>query len=99
MRCERLAVVLLLAAGLAPVFMPNGVAAQAPHGLATGSDPILMLSRAPAFRATANTAAQDPAAAEASLVLDRPTRRLIQQGLRNEGFARPARSARTSTTS
>ena len=78
--------VLLLAAGLAPVFMPNGVAAQAPHGLATGSDPILMLSRAPAFRATANTAAQDPAAAEASLVLDRPTRRLIQQGLRNEGF-------------
>ena len=86
MRCERLAVVLLLAAVLAPVFMPNGVAAQAPHGLATGSDPILMLSRAPAFRATANTAAQDPAAAEASLVLDRPTRRLIQQGLRNEGF-------------
>ena len=46
MRCERLAVVLLLAAVLAPVFMPNGVAAQAPHGLATGSDPILMLSRA-----------------------------------------------------
>ena len=35
--------VLLLAAVLAPVFMPNGVAAQAPHGLATGSDPILML--------------------------------------------------------
>ena len=83
MRCERLAVVLLLAAVLVPVFMTNGVAA---HGLATGSDPILMLSRAPAFRATANTAAQDPAAAEASLVLDRPTRRLIQQGLRNEGF-------------
>ena len=85
MRCKGLAVVLSLAV-LVPVFMTNGVAAQAPHGLATGSDPILMLSRAPAFRATANTAAQDPAAAEASLVLDRPTRRLIQQGLRNEGF-------------
>ena len=29
---------------------------------------------------------QDPAAVEASLELQRPTRRLIQQGLRNEGF-------------
>ncbi|MCY4572181.1 MAG: peptidoglycan-binding domain-containing protein [Gemmatimonadetes bacterium] len=29
---------------------------------------------------------QDPASAEASLALDRSTRRLIQQGLRNEGF-------------
>ena len=86
MRCERLAVVLLLAAVLAPVFMPNGVAAQVPHGLATGSDPILMLSRAPAFRATANTAAQGPPASEVSLGLDRPNRRRIQRGLRNEGF-------------
>ena len=32
------------------------------------------------------TAPQDPAAAEAALALDRSTRRLIQQGLRNEGF-------------
>ena len=32
------------------------------------------------------TAPQDSAAGEASLALDRPTRRLIQQGLRNEGF-------------
>ena len=32
------------------------------------------------------TAAQDPAAAEATLGLDRPARRVIQQGLRNEGF-------------
>ena len=85
MRCKGLAVVLSLAV-LVSAFMATGVVAQAPHGLATGFDPILMLSRAPAFRATAKTAAQDPAAAEASLVLDRPTRRLIQQGLRNEGF-------------
>ena len=39
-----------------------------------------------AFRMTVATAAQDPAAVEASLGLDRPTRRLIQQGLRSEGF-------------
>ena len=32
------------------------------------------------------TAPQDPAASGATLALDRPTRRLIQQGLRNEGF-------------
>ena len=32
------------------------------------------------------TAPQDPAAGEAALALDRPTRRLIQQELRNEGF-------------
>ena len=38
------------------------------------------------FGATVATAAQDPAAVEAALSLDRPTRRLIQQGLRNEGF-------------
>ena len=31
-------------------------------------------------------AIQDAAAGEAALALDRPTRRLIQQGLRNEGF-------------
>ena len=35
---------------------------------------------------TAATAGEDPARVEASLALDRPTRRLIQQGLRNEGF-------------
>ena len=34
----------------------------------------------------AATAAQDSFAVEASLALDRSTRRLIQQGLRNEGF-------------
>ena len=31
-------------------------------------------------------APQDPSAVEASLELQRPTRQLIQQGLRNEGF-------------
>lgn len=40
----------------------------------------------PAVRVTATLAAQDPAAIEASLGLERPTRRQIQQGLRNEGF-------------
>ena len=42
--------------------------------------------RAPAFGAALAAAAQDASAVEASLGLDRPTRRLIQQGLRNEGF-------------
>ena len=39
------------------------------------------------FGVTVARAAQDPSAVEAALGLDRPTRRLIQQGLRNEGFA------------
>ena len=38
------------------------------------------------FGATMATAAQDRSPVEAALSLDRPTRRLIQQGLRNEGF-------------
>ena len=38
------------------------------------------------FMAVANTTAQDPQAVEAELGLDRPTRRLIQRGLSNEGF-------------
>ena len=38
------------------------------------------------FGVTVARAAQDPSAVEAALGLDRPTRRLIQQGLRNEGF-------------
>ncbi len=36
--------------------------------------------------AVTNTQVQDPSAVEAALELDRPTRRLIQRGLRNEGF-------------
>ena len=50
-------------------------------GFAVGTPP-----PAPAFRATVTAAAQDASAVEASLGLDRSTRRLIQQGLRNEGF-------------
>ena len=38
------------------------------------------------FGVTVARAAQDPSAVEAELGLDRPTRRLIQQGLRNGGF-------------
>ena len=38
------------------------------------------------FGATVAMAAQDPSAVEAVLGFDRPTRRLIQQGLGNEGF-------------
>ena len=45
-----------------------------------------MPSAAPVFGVTVVSAAQDAAAVEAALRLDRPTRRLIQQGLRNEGF-------------
>ena len=47
---------------------------------------VLMPSTAPVFGVSAVTAAQDAAAIEAALGLDRPTRRLIQQGLSNEGF-------------
>ena len=47
---------------------------------------ILVPSRAPASWAVTTTVAQDPPAVEEALGLDRPTRRLIQQGLRNEGF-------------
>ena len=38
------------------------------------------------FVAAVTVAAQDPAAVEAALSLDRPMRRLIQRGLSNEGF-------------
>ena len=49
----------------------------APHGVAVGES-------------LAATAAQDSSAIEASLALDRSTRQLIQQGLRNEGFEYPS---------
>ena len=39
-----------------------------------------------AVRASVTAAAQDLSAVEVAPGLDRPTRRLIQQGLRNEGF-------------
>ena len=47
--------------------------------------PATASARVAASRANAS-AAQDPSADEAALGLDRPTRRLIQRGLRNEGF-------------
>ena len=47
---------------------------------------LLTPSRAPASWAVMITTAQDPPPAEAGLGLDRPARRVIQQGLRNEGF-------------
>ena len=47
---------------------------------------VLMPSTAPGFGATMVTAAQDASAVEAALGIDRPTRRVIQEGLANEGF-------------
>ena len=47
---------------------------------------VLLAVVASVFVAAVSVAAQDPAAIEAALSLDRPTRRLIQQGLSNEGF-------------
>ena len=47
---------------------------------------VLMPSTARLFGVTVVTAAQDAAAVEAALGLDRPTRRLVQQGLRSQGF-------------
>ena len=50
-------------------------------GFAVGTPP-----HAPTFGAIVTAAAQDASAVEALLGLDRLSRRLIQQGLRNEGF-------------
>ena len=73
-----------------PTFVPLLQAAASPVATAAwnfrgGAHPFLTPPRSPAVTTTV-VAAQDPAAVEASLDLDRPTRRLIQQGLRNEGF-------------
>ena len=85
-RHARLAVVLVLAL-LASAPVADGAAARSDaRGFAVGADPVLMPARAPAFWATLPAAGQDPPAVEAALSLDRPTRQLIQQGLRNEGF-------------
>ena len=46
-----------------------------------------------AFGASVTVAAQDPSAVEAALEFDRLTRRLIQQGLRNESFDLRTRDA------
>ena len=53
---------------------------------AAGVSPTTMPLRAPASLASGTAAGQDPSVVEASSSLDRFTRRLIQQGLRNEGF-------------
>ena len=53
---------------------------------AAGVSPTTMPLRAPASLTSGTAAGQAPSVVEASLSLDRFTRRLIQQGLRNEGF-------------
>ena len=61
------------------------LAATAAWGFRGDAHPLLTPPHSPAVTAM-SVAAQHPAAVEASLNLDRPTRRPIQQGLRNEGF-------------
>ena len=80
MRPQKSGVVLL--AFVISVLVATIAVAKAPRGFAVRTD----LPRAPAFWLAVGAVAQDPAGVEASLGLDRPTRRLIQQGLRNEGF-------------
>ena len=82
MRSVRLLFVAVLLAFVISVVVVSIAGAKAPRGLGVPTD----LPRATAFSLTVGTLAQDPAAVEASLGFDRPTRRLIQQGLRNEGF-------------
>ena len=85
MRHEKVTVVLLLAIVLSAA-EANAVADGTGRGLVVVPEPTSMTPRAPAFRSTVAAAAQDPSAVEAALGLDRPTRRVIQQGLRSEGF-------------
>ena len=77
--------VALLLALVGSVLMGSPAVATGLRGSAVRADPVLTMTRAPAFQVTASTA-RNPASVEAGLGLDRPTRRLIQQGLRNEGF-------------
>ena len=85
MRHEKVTVVLLLAFVIS-VPAASGRAVAAARGSGITAHPASLPHRVPAFRSTAATAAQDPLAVEAAVGLDRPARRLIQQGLRNEGF-------------
>ena len=55
-------------------------------GTAAGRGPLIASPRVTAFGVGASAATQDAEAVEAVLGLDRSTRRVIQQGLRNEGF-------------
>ena len=77
MRQERFPVILALA------FVAAGLLVR---GAGTGAAPAAPPGRALAVGAAVMAAAQAPSAVEAALGLDRTTRRLIQQGLRNEGF-------------
>ena len=81
MRSEKRAATLLLVF-IASVLKADGAAVKAQQSFGVGVEP----PRGPAFQAVVTTAEQDPGTVEASLGLDRPARRLIQQGLRNEGF-------------
>ena len=82
---ERLLLVVLLAFVLS---MQAATSPAATTAWSFGGVPhlVLMPPLSPAVPPTAIAAAQDPAVVEAALDLDRSTRRLIQQGLRNEGF-------------
>ena len=80
-----------LAVVLLPLFVAaapgtNGAVVEAAADFAVWPDAPPLPLRPPAFRATSAAAEQDPATVETSLGLDRPLRRLIQQGLTNEGF-------------
>ena len=81
MRYARCAVV-LVPAFVVSMLEENGAVVKASGSFAVAAQP---LGAAP-FRAPWAAAEQDPAAVEAALGLDRSARRLIQQGLRNEGF-------------
>ncbi len=85
--CTRAALVLGLLAMAVPTAANHEVADVTACIAATGRacGPVLASGRVTAFRESAATA-QDPSVVEMALGLDRPTRRLIQQELRNEGF-------------
>ena len=82
MRSDKPRTVALLLAFV--VSLPMAPGAVATPGVAAGEHATAPVPLAPAFLPT--TAAQDPSAIEASLRLNRSTRRLIQQALRNQGF-------------
>ena len=86
MRHQRLLVVVLLTFVLS-MQASTSRATTAPRDFGASAHPFLMSPSSPAaVSATAPAAPQDPTGVEVSLDLDRFTRRLIQQGLRNEGF-------------
>lgn len=64
------------------------VAAVSPApGFVARATPVPVPPGAPAVAAAPAAATQDPSAVEAALDLNRPTRRRIQEGLKNKGFA------------